>query len=65
MPKKKSKKLKIKWVKSAIGGLPEHKRTIKALGLRRLRHEVIKDDSPQVRGMANAVTHLVTVEEVE
>ncbi len=58
-------KLKIKWVKSDIGGLYKHRRTLKALGLCRLNHEIIKDASPQVRGMAQAVIHLVEVEEIE
>jgi len=60
-----AKKLKIKQVKSNIGGLSRHDRTLKALGLTRMNQTVIKDDSPQVRGMAQAVIHLLQVEEVE
>lgn len=59
------KKIRIKWVKSDIGGLPQHRRTIKALGLRRLNHEVVKDGTPSVRGMAQSVIHLVKIEDVE
>ena len=58
-------KIRIKWIKSDIGALKEHKRTIKALGLRRLNHEVLKDDTPQVRGMANSVIHLVEIEDID
>jgi len=58
-------KIRIKWVKSDIGALARHKQTLKALGLRRLNHEVVKEASPQVRGMANSVIHLVEVEEIQ
>lgn len=55
--------LRITWVKSAIGYKEDQKRTIKALGLRRLQQTVEHDDSPTVRGMINRVRHLVKVEE--
>ncbi len=58
-------KLRITWTKSAIGYAERQKATIKALGLKRLRHSVEHDDSPTIRGMAHKVRHLVTVEEVE
>ena len=58
-------KLKITWVRSGIGALGSHRRTIRALGLRRLAHSVLKEDSPSIRGMIQAVNHLVRVEEVE
>ena len=57
-------KLKIKWVKSGIGCVEKQRRTLKALGLSRLNQEVVKDASPQVRGMAQSVIHLVEVEEL-
>ncbi len=60
-----SVKLRIKQVKSVIGALERHRRTLRALGLRRMQQEVIKDASPQVRGMAQSVIHLVEVEEIE
>ena len=59
------KKIRITWVKSSIGSISRHRRTIKALGLRRLHHEVVKEASPQVVGMAQSVIHLLKVEEVE
>ena len=58
-------KLKVTWSKSSIGYAEDQKRTIKALGLKRLRHTVEHDDTPAVRGMMLKVRHLVTVEEVE
>jgi large subunit ribosomal protein L30 len=56
--------LKITQVRSTIGRLPRHRRTIEALGLGRIRKTVIHDDTPTIRGMVNAVMHLVKVEEI-
>ncbi len=58
-------KLRITWTKSAIGYAERQKATIRALGLKRIRHSVEHDDTPTIRGMAQKVRHLVTVEEVE
>jgi large subunit ribosomal protein L30 len=55
-------KLRITWVKSGIGYAREQKRTLKALGLRRLNQSVVHDDSLSVRGMVTKVRHLVKVE---
>jgi large subunit ribosomal protein L30 len=57
--------LKITWVKSAIGRQEDQKRTIRALGLRRLGQTVVHGDSPTVRGMIRKVNHLVSVEEAD
>ncbi len=57
-------KLRITWVKSAIGRTVPQKRTIEALGLRRLHQVVEHEDNPSVRGMVQRVNHLVRVEEV-
>jgi large subunit ribosomal protein L30 len=65
MAKKKEKKLKITQVKSIIGYKVDQKRTVEALGLKRIRHSVIKTDTPQIRGMVKKVTHLVTMEEID
>ncbi len=59
-----SRQLKITQVRSAIGRPIDQKRTVRALGLRRLHHTVVKDDRPEIRGMINAVRHLVEVEEI-
>ena len=60
-----SSKLKIKYVKSAIGYNIRQKRTIRALGLRRLGDVIEQDDTPVIRGMIHKVQHLVQVEEVK
>jgi large subunit ribosomal protein L30 len=56
-------KLRVKWVKSAIGYPKDQKATIKALGLRKLQQTVEHNDQPAVRGMIHKVIHLVEVEE--
>jgi large subunit ribosomal protein L30 len=58
-------KLRITWTRSGIG-LPEtQKKTVRALGLRRLHQTVEHDDNRTIRGMAHRVRHMVTIEEVE
>lgn len=57
-------KLRVIWVKSGIGYNETQKRTLKALGLRRLNQGVVHEDSLSVRGMINKVRHLVKVEVV-
>jgi len=56
-------KLRITWVKSGIGYAEVQKRTLKALGLRRLNQSVIHSDCTSILGMINKVKHLVKVEE--
>ena len=56
-------KLRITWVKSGIGYANDQKKTLKALGLRRLNQSVIHDDSSSLRGMIIKVRHLVKLEE--
>jgi large subunit ribosomal protein L30 len=58
-------KIQIKQVKSRINRPERQKRTLDALGLRKLNHVVVKEDTPAVRGMINAVSHLVCVTPVE
>jgi large subunit ribosomal protein L30 len=67
MAKKKEvvKKLRITWVKSAIGYTVRHKATIRALGFSRLNETVEQVDSPTLRGMLYKVNHLVKIEEIE
>jgi large subunit ribosomal protein L30 len=57
-------KLRVKWVKSAIGYAQDQKDTIRSLGLRKLQHTVEIEDNPAIRGMIRKVSHLVQVEEV-
>ena len=56
-------KLKITLVKSTIGAVPKHKKTVEALGLRKLNKTVEMPDNAAVRGMIQQVRHLVKVEE--
>lgn len=56
-------RFRITLVKSAIGYADDQRRTIRALGLKRLNQSVIHDDLPSIRGMIMKVRHLVKVEE--
>ena len=58
-------KLKIIQTKSVIDRPEKQKKIIEALGLGRPNWEIIHNDTPQIRGMINKVTHLVKVEEVK
>ncbi len=58
-------KLRITQIKSLISRPESHRRTVKALGLKRINHSVIQEDKPEIRGMINKVSHLVKVEEIE
>lgn len=55
-------KIQIKLVRSPIGYEKSQRATLQALGLRKLHQTVEKDDTPAIRGMINAVSHLVEVE---
>ncbi len=57
--------LKITYSKSAIGYRSDQGHTIRSLGLRKLGQSTVKEDTPDVRGMINKVSHLVTVTEIE
>ncbi len=55
--------LKVTLVKSTIGAVPKHKKTVEALGLKRLNKTVVLPDNAATRGMIKQVQHLVKVEE--
>ena len=57
--------LKVTQVRSVIGSQQGHKRTVRALGLKRIRDSRVHEDTPQIRGMLHKVRHLVYYEEVE
>ncbi|MFQ6608427.1 MAG: 50S ribosomal protein L30 [Fidelibacterota bacterium] len=63
MAKKKTKTLLITQVRSTIGHNKKTKRTVAALGLKRLNQTVTHADTPQIRGMINAVQFLLNVEQ--
>ena len=58
-------RLKVTQIRSTIDRKEPQKRTIRALGLGKLNRTVIHNDTPQIRGMIRAVSHLVSVQEVE
>jgi large subunit ribosomal protein L30 len=60
-----AKKIKITQIKSIINRPKGQKRTMEALGLRRINHSVIQTETPQILGMVNKVTHLVKVEDIK
>jgi large subunit ribosomal protein L30 len=58
------KKIKITQIRSGIGTPLRQKRTLEALGLKRIRHTVEHEATPQILGMVRKVNHLVTTEEI-
>jgi len=56
-------KIRITQTKSSSGRLQSHKDTLRGLGLRRIRHTVERDDTPEIRGMINKVSYMVRVED--
>jgi len=58
-----AEKLNITLVKSMIGRPEKHRRVLYGMGLRKMNRTVQLEDTPSIRGMINAVSHLVKVEE--
>ena len=58
----KSKQLKVTLVKSKFGRLPKHRACVTGLGLRRMHHSVLVDDTPEIRGMVNRIAYMLRVE---
>ncbi len=56
-------KLKVTLVKSMIGRPEKHRRVLRGMGFRKMNRTVQLEDTPSIRGMINAVSHLVKVEE--
>ena len=65
MAKKKTKLIKITQVRSGIGRKEPHKRTLRALGIKRHQQSVIHEDTPAIQGMINKISHMVDVQEFE
>ena len=57
--------VKVTQVRSAIGSKHNQRESLRTLGLRKIRQSVVRDDSPEVRGLIHTVRHLVSVEEVD
>ncbi|HMT48970.1 50S ribosomal protein L30 [Dietzia sp. UBA5065] len=58
-------KLKITQVRGTVGTKQNQKDSLRTLGLKGIRKSVVREDSPQTRGLINVVNHLVVVEETE
>jgi len=58
-------KIKISLVRSTIGVLPRQRATVRSLGLRKIGSSTVQEDSPAIKGMVKAVSHLVSVEDVK
>ena len=58
-------RLKVRQVRSGIGGKQNQRETLRSLGLKRLGDVVVKEDRPEIRGMVRTVQHLVSIEEVD
>ena len=57
-------KIRLTQVRSVIDRPKDQKDTVRRLGLHRINDSVVKDDRPDIRGMANKVRHLVTIQDV-
>ncbi|QCI16155.1 50S ribosomal protein L30 [Buchnera aphidicola] len=57
------KNVKITQIKSAIGRLPKHKKTLIGLGLRYIGHTVIRPDTPSIQGMIKKISYILKVKE--
>ncbi len=55
-------RIRVRWMRSAIGSNRRQRATLRGLGLRRLQQVVEVDDTPAIRGMIRKVVHLVEVE---
>ncbi len=58
-------KIEVTQVRSSIGTKPKQRGTLRALGLRRIGHSNILEDTPDIRGQINKVPHLITVRPVD
>jgi large subunit ribosomal protein L30 len=56
-------KLKVTQVKSSFGRLARHRACLIGLGLRKVGHQVVLENTPSVRGMVNKVEYMIRVEE--
>jgi large subunit ribosomal protein L30 len=57
--------LRITQVRSTVGARWRQRESMRTLGLKRIRHSVVREDTPQTRGLIAAVRHLVEVEEAD
>lgn len=57
------KKIKITQIKSSIGRIPKHKKTLVGLGLRYIGHTVIRENTPSIQGMVKKISYILRVKE--
>ncbi|QCI21783.1 50S ribosomal protein L30 [Buchnera aphidicola (Hyadaphis tataricae)] len=57
------KNIKITQIKSSIGRLPKHKKTLSGLGLRYIGHTVIRKNTPAIQGMINKISYILKTQE--
>ncbi|MED5275000.1 MAG: 50S ribosomal protein L30 [Pseudomonadota bacterium] len=62
MNKKNIKKITVKQIKSLIGKTSKQKSSLKGLGLKRINHKVVLEDTPEVQGMIKVVKHMIEIE---
>lgn len=62
MTKKNAKKISVTLVRSPVGTLPRHRECVRGLGLKRMNHSVVLEDTPSVRGMVNKIEYMLRVE---
>ena len=58
-------RLQVTLTKSTFGGTAGQRNSMRSLGLKRIGDTVVQQDRPEIRGMINVVSHLVTVKEVD
>ncbi|MBC7632300.1 50S ribosomal protein L30 [Aeromicrobium sp.] len=58
-------RLQVTQTKSGIGRKPKHRETLRSLGLKRIGDVVVKEDRPEIRGMAESIPHLVDLKEID
>jgi large subunit ribosomal protein L30 len=63
MAKKKDKQISVTLLRSSVGAIPRHRECVRGLGLKRINHTVVLEDTPSVRGMVNKIDYMVRVEE--
>lgn len=63
MVRKKKKQIKVTLIRSPIGFQPKHRECVRGLGLKRMNHTVMLEDTPSIRGMVNKINYMLRVEE--
>ena len=62
MAKKNAKRISVTLVRSPAGALPRHRECVRGLGLKKMNHTVVLEDTPSVRGMVDRIEYMVRVE---